>query len=262
MAPFGLPTGFLGISAVSVSWTARCFAIGWRAAASRRASSCLVVMISWPCFICSPAFADLLNLFPGGVLGTVTAFLFQGPFDQLIMAPLETGFVTVQPQETFTVMFDLATYSQGSGGVVTGRGHGSAYFLNTLSAAPDFFVGIDGNPVTGIEAIGPSPAPEPPLTTLTLTPATATNPVGATHTVNATATDSTGAPVPEVVVKFEVISGPNMGLVGGGYTDQSGQATFAYESTNGTGDGRDPGPDWRVELKRSRGDLGRGRGQF
>jgi hypothetical protein len=62
---------------------------------------------------------------------------------------------------------------------------------------------------------------------ITLTPATATNPVGTNHMVTATVA-GTGDPVPNRNVNFTVISGPNAGLTGSAITDSNGQATFTY----------------------------------
>jgi hypothetical protein len=171
-------------------------------------------------------FQDLPSRFGGAVLGNSEAILSNGPFDEKVTARLETDFIIVGPNEPFTVMFDVATFSEGNG---------SVFFSDTLSPAPDFFVGMDGNPVTGIVALGPSANPSAPATTLTLTPATASTPVGTTHTLTALATDAQGEPVPEAVVTFEVISGPSVGLIGGGLTDANGQAVFTYTGDGSTG---------------------------
>jgi Bacterial Ig-like domain (group 1) len=72
-------------------------------------------------------------------------------------------------------------------------------------------------------------------TGITLAPLTATNPVGGSHTVTATVSDSTGAAVVGVTVTFTVQSGPNAGKTGTGITDPSGKATFTYTDTGGAG---------------------------
>lgn len=74
-----------------------------------------------------------------------------------------------------------------------------------------------------------------PVTGIKLDPLTATNPVGTSHTVTATVTDSTGAPVPGVLVTFTVTSGPNAGQAGTATTNASGQCTFTYSDTGGAG---------------------------
>jgi hypothetical protein len=67
---------------------------------------------------------------------------------------------------------------------------------------------------------------------LTLTPTTATNPVGTQHTVTATVLDDCGNPVPGVMVDFSVTPSvvfenpsPSSGT---GTTDINGMATFTY----------------------------------
>lgn len=69
---------------------------------------------------------------------------------------------------------------------------------------------------------------------LTLSPLTASNPVGTTHTVIATATHN-GVPLVGKLVVFSIFSGPNSPFNGTGMTDTSGQATFTYTDTGGEG---------------------------
>lgn len=71
---------------------------------------------------------------------------------------------------------------------------------------------------------------------LTLTPATATNPTGTTHTVTATVTNSDGTPRPGVLVDFAV-TGANAGASGTCVpadckTDATGKVTFTYTGTS------------------------------
>lgn len=72
---------------------------------------------------------------------------------------------------------------------------------------------------------------------IVLGPATATNPVGTSHTVTATVVDVTGAPIVGKTVTFSITSGPNSPNTGTAVTDATGKATFTYTS-NGT-----PGTD-------------------
>jgi hypothetical protein len=65
---------------------------------------------------------------------------------------------------------------------------------------------------------------------LTLAPASDTNEVGEPHTVTATATSSSGSGVAGATVTFTVTAGPNMGVMGTGVTNASGEATFTYTS--------------------------------
>lgn len=78
-----------------------------------------------------------------------------------------------------------------------------------------------------------------PLTTgtptITVTPGTATNQVGSSHTVTATVLDNAGAPLVGVTVTFKVTSGPNAGKTGTCVTNSLGQCTFTYSDTGGAG---------------------------
>jgi hypothetical protein len=72
-----------------------------------------------------------------------------------------------------------------------------------------------------------------PTESIVLTPVTATNPVGTSHTVTATLQANAGAPVPNRQVRFRVTSGPNANAAGSANTNASGRAEFTYTS-NGT----------------------------
>lgn len=74
-----------------------------------------------------------------------------------------------------------------------------------------------------------------PITGIKLDPVTATNPVGGSHTVTATVSDSNGAPVAGVTVTFTVTAGPNAGQTGSGVTDAAGHVTFTYSDSGGAG---------------------------
>ena len=63
---------------------------------------------------------------------------------------------------------------------------------------------------------------------ITLTPITATNTLGQTHTVTATVTHANGNPVVGKSVTFVVTAGPNTGATVTGVTDLNGQVTFSY----------------------------------
>ena len=67
---------------------------------------------------------------------------------------------------------------------------------------------------------------------LTLSPATATNPVGTTHTVTALVKDSINDPVPGVLVTFEILTGPSASVTGTATTDANGEATFSWSSSS------------------------------
>src|SRR5262249_29146344 len=66
--------------------------------------------------------------------------------------------------------------------------------------------------------------------TLSLDPAAQTDSVSTTATVTAALTDTCGNPLDDVVVAFNIGSGPNAGTTSSGVTDSSGQATFSSSS--------------------------------
>ena len=65
---------------------------------------------------------------------------------------------------------------------------------------------------------------------ITLTPMTATNVIGTSHTVTATLKDLLNNPQPGISVGFTITSGPNAGMTASGVTNASGQTTFTYSS--------------------------------
>jgi uncharacterized repeat protein (TIGR01451 family) len=98
--------------------------------------------------------------------------------------------------------------------------------VNTVNPSNNdniFFVGFQ---VTGVAVVGEG---------ITLSPASATNPVGGSHTVTAKVQDDNGDPIANRVVTFDVTSGPNAGKTGTATTNASGQATFTYSDTGGAG---------------------------
>ncbi len=79
-------------------------------------------------------------------------------------------------------------------------------------------------------------APDPvKFSTVGLSPATATNPVGTNHTVTAFAQAANDAPVPGVTIDFKVLTGPNSGKTGSGTTGADGKTTFTYHDDGGAG---------------------------
>jgi hypothetical protein len=71
--------------------------------------------------------------------------------------------------------------------------------------------------------------------TISLTPETATNPIGTSQTLTATILKNGTTPVPGKLVSFSVDSGPNAGRTGSGTTNASGVTTFTYTGTGGVG---------------------------
>jgi hypothetical protein len=62
---------------------------------------------------------------------------------------LQTGLIAVEPEQVFTLLFDVSALS-------TGSGSGGTLFLNTLEPAPVLFTDSDDNPVEGISVLGDS----------------------------------------------------------------------------------------------------------
>ena len=101
-----------------------------------------------------------------------------------------------------------------------------AHNIGSAYTAPDGSIGTPYILARGVTVISD----------IKLTPETAENPVGTSHTVTATVTQDTPAPGTPVIgklVTFTVISGPNTGATGTGTTGAAGTATFTYIS-NGT----------------------------
>jgi hypothetical protein len=190
--------------------------------------------------------AQLDSVFPGGPLGHGATFLtdtasfglYQGePLSTPVSVSFSTNLFTVKPQQEITVVFDAATYA---GLVILAdgtTGGGNGYFLNTVEPAATFFTDSNGNPVTGLAAVG-GPAPIPALPSpaqISLAPATASTVAGTTATITATVTDNATSPVANQVVTFNITSGPNTGTQGAGVTDVNGQFAFTYTGTGPAG---------------------------
>jgi len=161
---------------------------------------------------------SLASLFPGSVLASdfVTPTY---PVNQTGTTQMATGFITLAPDEAFTLLFDVATYAPGGGGV---------NFSDTLKPAANLFTDVNGQAVHGIVAVGPSSASTPAATGLLLAPGTATTSLATPYTVTATATGAGGIPVPDAPVVFTITAGPNAGATATASTDSSGVASFTY----------------------------------
>jgi hypothetical protein len=72
------------------------------------------------------------------------------------------------------------------------------------------------------------------ISDITLTPASAANPTGTSHTVTATVLEE-NTPVAGTTVTFTVISGPNTGVTGTNVTNESGVTPFIYTGEGGVG---------------------------
>jgi CSLREA domain-containing protein len=136
---------------------------------------------------------------------------------------------------------DPSTFGQGAtplgAATVTTDAGGNASFTVTLATA------AAGGSVVTATATDPSnntsefsgcAVVTAAATNITLTPSSATNPVGSTHTVTATVTKGT-SPETNKTVTFHIDSGPNIGASATGVTDTGGQATFTYTDGGGAG---------------------------
>ncbi|MBI3950503.1 MAG: thrombospondin type 3 repeat-containing protein, partial [Acidobacteria bacterium] len=68
----------------------------------------------------------------------------------------------------------------------------------------------------------------------TITPASATNPVGTSHTITVMGACD-GSPLGQVLVTLNISSGPNAGFTSQGTSDNNGQITFTYTSNGQLG---------------------------
>jgi len=122
--------------------------------------------------------------------------------------PIASEEATTFPAETFTV----STPSEGEIEFVNPAipPGGSAYF--SLEGPPESLVGCNGGTPEKVE----------------LSPLTATNTVGTSHTVTATVTDACGKPVSGATVQFTVTRTPPPGT-SGSVTGSGGTCEFTYK---------------------------------
>jgi hypothetical protein len=124
----------------------------------------------------------------------------------------------VIPQVNVSVDGVVTTYPD-SGQVLNTNGVDAA-----SCARPGF---PSGNETTQWVSIGQPPCPAG--ATLTLSPASQTDPVGSMATVIANFA-ACGSPLQGATVDFAVTSGPNAGAAGSGTVDPTGNASFSYSS--------------------------------
>ena len=172
--------------------------------------------------------ASLASLIPSSGVLLNDFRVVTGPVNQLLNIPVTTQFVTVAPNQSITVMFDVLAYATD---------FGSANFASTLAPSPTLplFTDASGHAVTQLVALGPSVTPAATPLSLVLTPPSASNPVGTAGSVTATVTDAGGSPIPNALVFFAFNSGPNAGPAGPVSTDANGQAVFTYTGNGGAG---------------------------
>lgn len=140
-----------------------------------------------------------------------------------------TSSMNVKPGETIVVVFDVTAYA-GPGG--------SANFATTLAPSPTLplLSDLSGNPLPQLVAVGPSvPIAAVPASLALTAPSPASNPLGSTVHLTATATDASGNPVAGALVFFAFNSGPNNAPAGPIATGADGQAVFTYTGNAGAG---------------------------
>jgi Bacterial Ig-like domain (group 1) len=189
----------------------------------------------------------------GGATDAFTARVNFSPASSVVVAPLnptrEVGtnvtFTTTVlgahgEVETFIpVSFSVTSAgspsSTGASGVTDGSGQFQFTYTNTVAGTDGVHVFADldeDGTVDPGETVDTTVTwtPGPPAT-LDLTPATATNVVDSTHTLNAHVEDRFGNAVPAITIRFSV-SGANqvfgMPPSGSDVTDGTGDATFSY----------------------------------
>lgn len=111
--------------------------------------------------------------------------------------------------DSWPVSFEVLAIAEGIGSTFT---------------APDGTVGTPYILARGVDIISD----------IDLTPATATNDIGTSHTVTGTVTTddpAPGTPVVGTTVTFTVVAGPHTGTTGNAVTDGAGVAAFSYTGT-------------------------------
>ena len=130
---------------------------------------------------------------------------------------------------TFTMMKGLEAFGIGLIGGINWYGEFANELLPEQTVAGNWPYGSYGGDTvleTAWALLTLQRAVPPP--NLSLTPVTATNYVGTSHTLTATLVDNAGAPVPNETITFTVILGPHMGQSGTGVTNANGQTTWSY----------------------------------
>jgi hypothetical protein len=133
---------------------------------------------------------------------------------------------TYTPAESFSLLFAMNLDPDGKTFWTADYFNGTVFRFNIATGAEVSHFTTSAGRASGISVLGEiTQVPK-----ITLSPASATNPVNTNHTLTATATDA-GVPAVGKTVTFKVLSGPNAGKTGTGITNGSGVATFTYTST-------------------------------
>jgi hypothetical protein len=236
-APFGLPNGFLGVGGSVRVLDPAGFAQRLAQAGMPAGQFMLSDYSITDGLQLDQLFANTNSLFSASLLASGRDFLSasSSPAETPLSIGIKTSTFLMQPGQYYTVMFDVASYSAAIRFADGTTGNGDVNFLDTLSADPALFTDESGNPITDIEAVGPAGTEAPSLSSLALAPASSSGQVDSTQTFTATLLATGDVPVPDTLVHFEVIGGPDTGVVGIGQTDAQGHAAFSYAGTQGAG---------------------------
>jgi hypothetical protein len=132
---------------------------------------------------------------------------------------------TYTPAESVSLLFAMNLDPDGKSFWTADIGSGEVFHFDIATGA-ELGTFSPGHEVAGISVRGEITA----VPKIELTPTSATNPLGANHTLTATATDG-GGPAVAKSVTFKVLSGPNAGLTAVRTTSATGVATFTYTSS-------------------------------
>jgi hypothetical protein len=161
--------------------------------------------------------------------GGITCYSFGHDPESVRIIPANENFFGVDFSDGTLVGGAASEFSGIVGDVLLANESG---YLQHISWNGTSFVAEQVAKIGQFEGTAFAPATIP--TALTLTPATATNPVGGSHTVTATVSFA-GSPQSGQTVSFQITAGPNAGKTGSGTTNASGQTSFTYSDTGGVG---------------------------
>jgi Bacterial Ig-like domain (group 1) len=154
-----------------------------------------------------------------------TSYVDKGPDDHGARFTFDFGTLAAGEEKTFILFYGAAGNEPDANTAVSAAALEMFSYGQPSSSDPS--VGTPNTFIWGFRAVGGTPVIPP---TLTLTPETATNPVGSSHTVTAHLETSTGDPVPGAKIRF-IVTGANP-TSGTAFTNASGDAEFTYTGAN------------------------------
>ncbi|MGH3006864.1 MAG: Ig-like domain-containing protein [Gaiellaceae bacterium] len=155
----------------------------------------------------------------------------KGPTDHGARFTFDFGSLAPDAEKTFVLFYGAAGTEVAANSAVSAAAL-EMFSYGQPNTANGPTLGEPNTFIWGFAAVGGTPVIPP---TLALTPETATNTVGESHTVTAELKDSAGNPVPGASIVFEV-SGANPQPAATRTTGADGKATFTYTGTNAGGD--------------------------